>query len=442
MITVKRLLDIGQRVVRSCGWCNNLTGKRQHGAVRTNCVDCLDRTNAAQLAVGFVAFGYQLNDLGVISQPQIELDSYCFRLFELLFEEMGDIMALQYGGSLLVHHFASYRRAAPWTSTSRDKLEQVSRLLNNTFSDADRQQSRNLLLGMYRPFDHHRSNREGNLTPSCALWELPSDYDLHNPPQDIIKNDSERRRRLVQWFDESMLDHLPNPEPLVGCPLKKPKKNGVSKVHDAFSTYFHPNRITFFDELHEFRISDTMRHLTPAGGILLPDADLDPFIARVRRLGTSVAGATNSNSLLKRFLNYSSENLNQLSKQPSNDDFDGPSPLPSIADDDSQGSDDSAEIIMPEYNSANRLGGSMKSPWPQNSFNVGFFYFKFEFKFNFFFQFFRVFSKLAKKCLVPISMVLTFLEPSVRRICSFTSTIAVWQLISYQSMGLVTSLML
>ena len=36
------------------------------GAVlRTNCIDCLDRTNVAQFAFGLLAFGRQLYDLGV-----------------------------------------------------------------------------------------------------------------------------------------------------------------------------------------------------------------------------------------------------------------------------------------------------------------------------------------------------------------------------------------
>ena len=35
-------------------------GRRQHGVVRTNCVDCLDRTNTAQFAVGKCALAFQV----------------------------------------------------------------------------------------------------------------------------------------------------------------------------------------------------------------------------------------------------------------------------------------------------------------------------------------------------------------------------------------------
>ncbi len=37
----------------------------QRGVLRTNCIDCLDRTNVAQFAFGLVAFGRQLYKLGI-----------------------------------------------------------------------------------------------------------------------------------------------------------------------------------------------------------------------------------------------------------------------------------------------------------------------------------------------------------------------------------------
>ena len=42
------------------------TGSLQTGLVRTNCVDCLDRTNTAQFAVGRCALAYQVSHLSII----------------------------------------------------------------------------------------------------------------------------------------------------------------------------------------------------------------------------------------------------------------------------------------------------------------------------------------------------------------------------------------
>jgi len=53
---------------------------------------------------------------------------------EDLYEDQGDTLALQYGGSQLVHRIKGYRKVAPWTSSSRDIMQTLSRYYNNAFS--------------------------------------------------------------------------------------------------------------------------------------------------------------------------------------------------------------------------------------------------------------------------------------------------------------------
>lgn len=84
-------------------------GTVQTGIIRTNCVDCLDRTNTAQFAIGKCALGFQLCALGVLESPKLEFDSDCVRMLEELYEDHGDTLALQYGGSQLVHRIKTYR---------------------------------------------------------------------------------------------------------------------------------------------------------------------------------------------------------------------------------------------------------------------------------------------------------------------------------------------
>ena len=64
----------------------------------------------------------------------IEFDSDCVRMLEELYEDHGDTLALQYGGSQLVHRIKSYRRIAPWTSQGNDIMQSLSRYYSNTFS--------------------------------------------------------------------------------------------------------------------------------------------------------------------------------------------------------------------------------------------------------------------------------------------------------------------
>ncbi|KAG8582449.1 hypothetical protein GDO81_008056 [Engystomops pustulosus] len=145
------------------------SGHLQTGVLRTNCVDCLDRTNTAQFMVGKCALAYQLYSLGLIDKPNLQFDTDAVRLFEELYEDHGDTLSLQYGGSQLVHRVKTYRKIAPWTQHSKDIMQTLSRYYSNAFSDADRQDAINLFLGVFKP-------TEGK----SHLWELPTDFYLHH----------------------------------------------------------------------------------------------------------------------------------------------------------------------------------------------------------------------------------------------------------------------
>lgn len=73
--------------------------KFQKGVLRTNCIDCLDRTNVAQYAYGLAALGNQLHALGFISYSKIDMDAPLADTLMVFYETMGDTLALQYGGS-------------------------------------------------------------------------------------------------------------------------------------------------------------------------------------------------------------------------------------------------------------------------------------------------------------------------------------------------------
>ncbi|WIA12381.1 hypothetical protein OEZ85_012427 [Tetradesmus obliquus] len=73
------------------------TTKLQRGVLRTNCIDCLDRTNVAQFAYGLAAFGAQLEALGALGEEEGGVDSdssIALQLMEM-YEGMGHTVALQ-----------------------------------------------------------------------------------------------------------------------------------------------------------------------------------------------------------------------------------------------------------------------------------------------------------------------------------------------------------
>ncbi|KJR87900.1 FIG4 protein [Sporothrix schenckii 1099-18] len=141
----------------------------QNGVARTNCIDCLDRTNAAQFVIGKCALGHQLHALGILDEPTVNWETDAVNLFTHMYHDHGDTIAVQYGGSQLVNTMETYRKINQWTSHSRDMLETFKRYYNNSFLDGQRQEAYNLFLGNYI------------YTPGQPmLWDLPTDYHLHH----------------------------------------------------------------------------------------------------------------------------------------------------------------------------------------------------------------------------------------------------------------------
>lgn len=64
----------------------------QNGICRTNCVDCLDRTNAAQFVFGKRALGHQLYALGVVDNPNLAFDSVAVNMLTEMYHDHGDSM--------------------------------------------------------------------------------------------------------------------------------------------------------------------------------------------------------------------------------------------------------------------------------------------------------------------------------------------------------------
>ncbi|KAA8541594.1 hypothetical protein F0562_022746 [Nyssa sinensis] len=137
----------------------------QKGVLRTNCIDCLDRTNVAQYAYGLVALGHQLHALGFIDFPHTDLDSPLADDLMRVYETMGDTLALQYGGSAAHNKIFSQRRGQWKAATqSQEFFRTLQRYYSNAYMDAEKQDAINVFLGHFQP-------QQGK----PALWELDSD---------------------------------------------------------------------------------------------------------------------------------------------------------------------------------------------------------------------------------------------------------------------------
>ncbi|KAG2005981.1 polyphosphoinositide phosphatase [Coprinopsis cinerea AmutBmut pab1-1] len=127
-------------------WRNTI--KLQNGICRINCVDCLDRTNAAQFVFGKRVLGHQLYALGIVDNPNLAFDTDAVNMLTEMYHDHGDTIALQYTGSALVNRVETYRRMPHWNSHSRDIIENIRRFYANSLLDADKQAAINLFLGI------------------------------------------------------------------------------------------------------------------------------------------------------------------------------------------------------------------------------------------------------------------------------------------------------
>ncbi|CAL1282798.1 unnamed protein product [Larinioides sclopetarius] len=241
----------------------------QTGIVRVNCVDCLDRTNTAQFALGKAALAFQLYVLGVLENPKLEFDTDCVRMLEELYEDHGDTLALQYGGSQLVHRVKTYRKIAPLSSHSRDILQTLSRYYSNTFSDADKQNAINLFLGVYKP---------SKTTP--PLWEMMTDFYLHNS---LAAGQKICHRNLYTcWWDVNVMNSLPlavieDRKELESSLAEIVKTHPMDPRTDGFFDHYRPFEMTSLADLLSFYMNHSMRDVMPSF-----TSDYSPFSVRVR----------------------------------------------------------------------------------------------------------------------------------------------------------------
>ncbi|KAF5302794.1 hypothetical protein FQA39_LY01974 [Lamprigera yunnana] len=277
----------------------------QTGIIRTNCVDCLDRTNTAQFAIGKYVLGYQLCALGILDSPKLEFDTDCVRMLESLYEDHGDTLALQYGGSQLVHRIKTYRKTAPWTSQGNDIMQTLSRYYSNTFSDAEKQNTINLFLGLFIPEE-----------AKPPIWEYLTDYHFHH--KIII---SKRDKPLSQWWDSDVIKCLPYSyhDLTKTCSEMIQLQSGDVEMIDAYTDYYRPYELSILSEMFAYKVSNSIRDFMPNFTI-----NYSPFTIRVRpgkrrEESSSKAGIMKNPSLTGQSSTSSTTSSDSVGSDSSND---------------------------------------------------------------------------------------------------------------------------
>lgn len=124
--------------------------QKQLGVVRTNCIDCLDRTNVTQSLLGRKSLEIQLQRLNIFEQSDnISKFSEFDAKFKALWADHGDNVSIQYSGtSALKGDFVRFgKRTAQ--GILKDGYSSLARYYYNNLHDGKRQDALDLAAGHY-----------------------------------------------------------------------------------------------------------------------------------------------------------------------------------------------------------------------------------------------------------------------------------------------------
>ncbi|KAK8619110.1 hypothetical protein V6N13_133077 [Hibiscus sabdariffa] len=124
--------------------------KEQLGVVRTNCIDCLDRTNITQSMIARKMLELQLRSIGVFAAEEIisshpNLDGS----FRILWANHGDDISIQYSGTAALKGDIVRSGQRRVQGVLKDRYISLKRYYLNNFSDGTKQDAIDLLQGHY-----------------------------------------------------------------------------------------------------------------------------------------------------------------------------------------------------------------------------------------------------------------------------------------------------
>lgn len=144
---VSLLTDSLTKVLEGFGFTIESSGiiqKRQSGVLRTNCMDCLDRTNVVQSAFGQVALQKQLKREDIEFNLQT---SSTTQWFNALWSDQGDTISRQYSSTAALKGDYTRTKKRNYRGAINDFGLTLSRYFNNIVNDYFSQAAIDYLLG-------------------------------------------------------------------------------------------------------------------------------------------------------------------------------------------------------------------------------------------------------------------------------------------------------
>ncbi|KAL9131502.1 MAG: hypothetical protein Q9217_000581 [Psora testacea] len=125
---------------------------RQTAVVRTNCMDCLDRTNVVQSMLAKWTLNRQLIDVGVLKPGESADDDMAFKdLFRNIWADNADVVSRTYSGTGALKTDFTRTGERTRAGAAQDFNNSLTRYIKNNFGDGPRQDAFDLFLGTYLP---------------------------------------------------------------------------------------------------------------------------------------------------------------------------------------------------------------------------------------------------------------------------------------------------
>jgi hypothetical protein len=132
---VSILMDSIVETLKSFGWIIKQDDRNiglQRGVIRTNCMDCLDRTNIVQASIGSWALEEQLKEYRLNIDLKADPTT---QWFNTLWADNGDSCSKQYAGTAAMKGDYTRTRKRNWTGALSDFSLTLTRYYNNVFGD-------------------------------------------------------------------------------------------------------------------------------------------------------------------------------------------------------------------------------------------------------------------------------------------------------------------
>lgn len=172
---VQLLVDQLEPDLRKQGYClydatDATLRKMQTSVVRTNCMDCLDRTNVVQSTLARWVLNQQLREVGILQSTEvIENDEPFMQIFKNMWADNADALSIPYSGTGALKTDFTRTGSRTRVGVINDFTNSAIRYIKNNYMDGSRQDGIDLMLGKYLIISNNSSSSPYAASPQSLM---------------------------------------------------------------------------------------------------------------------------------------------------------------------------------------------------------------------------------------------------------------------------------